>query len=221
MNTNLLKLAIPLTAVSLLGAVGLKQAELGQAPWYLSRAAGLVSYGLLTASVVFGLILSTRFAKHRIPRPLAFEVHQFLAILSISFIAIHGGALLFDSFIGYSPVDILVPFSAGYMRPGLGVIAGWVTIAVTGSFWVRRRIGYAAWRRFHYLSFAAWGLGLVHGLNAGTDSGAMLVKLLYLSSVLVVGGLLAYRIVSATMKPRAGTAPGPKRRAASTPTLAR
>lgn len=199
MKTTFIKLAIPLTAASFLAALGLQQANLGHVPWYLSRAAGLVSYALITASVVFGLVLSTKVARRRIPRALAFEVHQFLSILSISFIAIHGGALLFDGFIGFTPTELLLPFASPYLPlwTGLGVIAGWATVAVTGSFWARKQMGYAAWRRFHYLAFGAWGLGLLHGLNAGTDTSAPLVQLLYALSVVAVGGLLAYRMFGA------------------------
>ena len=37
------------------------------------------------------------------------------------------------------------------------------------SFRYRRRIGQKNWRRCHYAAFAAFALGLGHGLTAGSD----------------------------------------------------
>jgi DMSO/TMAO reductase YedYZ heme-binding membrane subunit len=66
---------------------------------------------------------------------------------------------------------VLVPGAATW-RPGsvaLGVVAGWLTLALAASFKARRWIGQKGWRRLHYASFAAFWLALGHALLVGTD----------------------------------------------------
>ncbi len=189
-------IALGLLVASMAGGVALMQADTGQAPWFVSRASGLMSFVLLTGSVVLGLVMSGRMGVRTIPRPLAFSLHQFLSVLTLAFIGVHAGALLFDGFLRFSPIEILVPFAAGYERlwTGLGVLSGWSAAAVTASFWAKRRLGHARWRKLHYLSFAAWGASLVHGMFAGTDAALAPVHWLYFGSAALVAGLLVYRI---------------------------
>lgn len=181
---------------SLVLAAALQGVDLGHTPWYISRASGLVSFALLSGSVILGLMISTRSPKPIISKPMAFELHQFLAILGLTFIGIHAGSLLFDSFLRFSPVDLLVPFAGPYrpLATGAGIIAAWAGALVTASFWARKRIGHAAWRRFHYVSFAAYLLGLVHGITAGTDTAVPFVGWLYILSAATVAALLVYRV---------------------------
>lgn len=185
-------------AGALLLAPVLQSANLGHAPWYISRASGLVAFALLSGSVILGLTISSKASKSFIPRTLAFDLHQFLSVLALTFVGIHAGSLLFDGFLRFSPAQILVPFASPYrpLATGAGIVAAWIASLVTASFWLRKRVGYRAWRRFHYLSFAAYVLGLVHGVTAGTDSGLPLVGWMYILSAATVAALLVYRIGS-------------------------
>lgn len=190
--------ALVLLGAMFVSALGLHGGALGQWPWFISRASGLVAFGLLTGSVVMGLLVRTKVADGVLARPLTFELHQFLAILTLVLLGVHAGSLLFDGFFQFTPVSVVVPFAAPY-RPlwtGLGVVAGWAAALVAASFWARRRIGQRRWRQFHYISFGAYLLALVHGLTAGTDSGLALVYLFYGSSSAAVFALLAYRILA-------------------------
>ncbi len=177
------------------GAV-LLGADLGHIPWYISRASGLIAFVLLSFSVILGLLISTKAADGVLSRALVFDLHQFLSVLVLSFTGVHIGSLLFDGFLRFTPMQLVVPFAAPY-RPfwtGIGVLAAWSVSLITASFWARKRIGQRNWRRIHYLSFAAYVAALGHGAMAGTDSGAPLIILLYVGSVAVVGALLTYRI---------------------------
>ncbi len=179
----------------LIGAVFLG-ADLGHIPWYISRASGLIAFVLLSFSVILGLLISTKAADRVLPRPLVFDLHQFLSVLVLSFTGVHIGSLLFDGFLRFTPMQLVVPFAAPY-RPfwtGIGVLAAWSVSLITASFWARKRIGQRNWRRIHYLSFAAYLTALGHGAMAGTDSGVPLVILLYVGSFGVVMALLIYRI---------------------------
>ncbi|MBK7327600.1 MAG: ferric reductase-like transmembrane domain-containing protein [Dehalococcoidia bacterium] len=189
-------------AATVFATLALSSVDFGHLPWALSRAAGLASFAALTASVAFGLLISTKASDGMLPRPFVFEMHQFLSVLSLTLIALHIGSLVFDRYLGLSVVDLVVPFtsSENTFAFGIGVVAAWLTGLTTASFWVRSRIGVKRWRKLHYLTFAAWGTGLVHGLMAGTDTGAPVVYWSYVVSAALVLALTALRIVDATAR---------------------
>src|SRR5437764_11280232 len=59
--------------------------------WYTARAAGIVTWALLAASVLWGLALSTRVLRGR-PRPAwLLDLHRFLGGAAIAFLAVHVG----------------------------------------------------------------------------------------------------------------------------------
>lgn len=71
-------LALLVFAASFVIALGMSGMSLGHLPWYLSRASGMAAFVLLSTSVSFGLLISTKMADGFLRRPLVFEVHQFI-----------------------------------------------------------------------------------------------------------------------------------------------
>ncbi|HET6819848.1 MAG TPA: ferric reductase-like transmembrane domain-containing protein [Candidatus Limnocylindria bacterium] len=140
--------------------------------WEVARAGGMLAYVLATASVVLGLLLSLGVRSQRWPRFITNELHRFLSVLTLIFVVIHTIAVLVDPFTAFTPAEVLVPFASHY-RPlwiALGIVAGYLALAVWASEYIRGRIGYAWWRRFHYLAFAVFALGALHGVGTGSDT---------------------------------------------------
>jgi hypothetical protein len=79
---------------------------------------------------------------------------------------------------------------------GLGIVAGYLALAVWLSTELRPRLGYAWWRRLHGLAFAVYALATVHGLATGSDTRTPWALGLYAGSMLLVGGLLCYRLLT-------------------------
>ena len=50
------------------------------------------------------------------------------------------------------------------------------------------------WRRFHYVAFAAYAMGLWHGVMAGTDTQIPAVHWMYVLSAAAVAALLTFRV---------------------------
>ena len=140
--------------------------------WYAARAGGAVAYVLLTAAVLLGLRMAGRTRSERWPRLAVEDLHRYAGLLAGAFIAVHVVTIAIDSYLPFSVTSLVVPFVARY-RPawiGLGIVAAelLVALAVTNRL-RRRRLSYRAWRRAHYLNFAAWGTATLHGLGSGTD----------------------------------------------------
>jgi sulfoxide reductase heme-binding subunit YedZ len=187
----------PVTAAAMAAVVLAQAAGFEATPWYVTRGAGLVAFALLTVSMALGLLISSKESVLGLPKRLVFELHQSLSGLALYATALHATVLLFDRYVPFSPVQVLLPFASGYetVGTGLGIAGMWAMATVLVSSAARRRIGQRAWRRLHFLSFMAYGMALAHAPLTGTDGSVGGVKALYIVSAAVVGGLLAFRAV--------------------------
>ncbi len=163
--------------------------------WYLARASGVVAYGLLTAVVIVGVVLAGK-VRVRWPRFAVVDVHRFGSVLVGVFVALHVTTLALDTYLPFSPTQLVVPFASRY-RPlptALGIVAMELLVAVAITNVVRKRIPYRMWRRVHYGTFAVWLAATFHGLTAGTDRGSPWLTALYLISITVVVTVVALRV---------------------------
>lgn len=166
--------------------------------WYLSRSSGVVAYLLLSASMVWGLALSTKIMRDFVSPPLAMALHSSLSWFAIGLAAFHAVALLFDDYYQYTMVDLIVPFLGPY-RPlvvGVGILSFYGLILIATSFAARKRLGQRTWRRLHYLSFVLYLLVTAHGLLAGSDSSSAILRGLYLDNLLTLLFLVNYRLLT-------------------------
>jgi predicted ferric reductase len=182
---------------------GLAASLLGPEPkayWYLARSSAWVAYLLLWGSMLMGLLMTTKAARLWPGGPAAFDVHQFISLLSIAVALFHGLILTGDRYINFSAVQVFVPFSNPAYRPlwvGIGQVAFYLLALVGLSFYARRRLTPRGWRWIHYLSFAAFGFVFLHATASGTESGQPWAVLLYLVSGASVFFLTVYRILAA------------------------
>ena len=144
----------------------------GHAAWYASRAAGFAAYFSLWIALAGGLLMSSAWVDGIVARARLLAIHQTAGLVGLGFAAGHALVLLLDSYIGYSVVDLLVPFAASHERTltGLGVVTLYLTALVTLSFWVRTAIGMRVWRMVHYLSVVAFLGAAWHGMQMGTSA---------------------------------------------------
>jgi predicted ferric reductase len=119
-------------------------------------------------------------------------------------VGLHVVALLLDPTLHFSALSALVPFAAPW-KPGavaLGVVAGWLSLALAASFRMRKWIGQKGWRRLHYASFAAFVLALGHALLVGSDLKGLDGPLLALLAAGPVLWLTFYRLLVPRTAPR-------------------
>jgi sulfoxide reductase heme-binding subunit YedZ len=187
--------------------------------WLIARAAGLTAYGLITASMLAGLLLRSRPAPRRIRPPAVADAHRTLALLAFGALALHAAALLLDGVAHISPAALLVPGLAPKARIGVafGVVAGDLMLLVAASSSLRRRIGFRAWRRLHWVTYGIFAAGSAHGIMAGTDSHRPALFWFYALAIASVTGSIAWRAMTAPARARRTAAPV----AAATPIAAR
>ena len=174
-------------------------------PWVISRATGFLAFGLFGLAMIAGLLIRTRGSIGSLRGGGMVDLHRHLSLLALLAVAVHAGALLFDTTLDAGPTELLVPGALNY-RPlwtGLGVVAAELALLIHVSFALRTRIGPGLWRKLHWLAYAVFGLGAVHGILSGTDTSATWALAIYAGIVAAVAALTAWRAVG-FRRPRRG-----------------
>lgn len=171
--------------------------------WDVARAGGLTAYVLLTLAVGAGLALSLHWQSPRWPRLINSELHNYLTLLATIFVGVHVLAVWVDPFTHFGWSDVLLPFVSQYRTfwMALGIVSLYLGIAVGISTWLRPRIGYAAWRRFHVVTLLLYAFVTVHGIATGSDTLSWWGLAIYAASVVVIGALLAMRLLAPPAAP--------------------
>jgi methionine sulfoxide reductase heme-binding subunit len=180
-------------------------------PWFVARAAGLVAWTLLTASVFWGLSISTKVFRGN-PRPAwMLDLHRYLGGLATIFTALHVGAIVADTYVHFDLMSILIPFASSW-RPvavAWGVVGMYLLLAVELTSLIRTKLPKKLWRATHVASFPLFGLATLHALTAGTDAKAWIVQVVVAVATVSVVAMTALRVKRASRqkvlaaKPRA------------------
>lgn len=175
----------------------------GKLWWYVARSSGVVAWAVCTASILWGLALSTRLIRRRGAPAWLLDLHRFLGVLSLVFTLVHMVALWvhatweFKEF-PFGPMELLVPFQSKY-KPGAvawGVVGFYLLLAVQISSWLMRRIRRKVWHAIHLSSFLLFVFATIHTFTAGTDRNNRLVQLLAILGVVMVVSLVVVRLLS-------------------------
>ena len=165
--------------------------------WYLTRAAALSAYVLLVVTVDVGILRSIASSlRVRVSWALD-ELHQFVALLTGAFVALHLLFLLFDAYLPFSLANLLIPLDQPFkpLPVDFGVLGFYALAVVLVSSWMRRSISYRTWRTLHYLTYALFVLVTLHGIYAGSDSAFPWTHALYIGAAASVAFLTAIRLL--------------------------
>ena len=191
--------------------------------WILSRGAGTTAMILSSVAVGFGLVMSGKIIKGSGPDRRAY--HEILGLSVMVAIAVHALALLGDSYLHPSVIDVTVPFALAYksLATSIGIVAGWAFICLGLSYYVRHRIGNARWKIIHRFTLLAWLGGLVHTFTEGTDRGQLWFIALIVLTAAPPCALLLARVIGitpGTRSGRSGSTRSPRNRGAARSTSA-
>ncbi len=188
----------------------------GSWPWYLVRASGLVA-GVSLVILMLSGIGSVTGHTFRVLEPLtAWATHRAIGIVFVVSIVIHMLGLLFDHFVSFNLLTLLVPWLSDYqpvtlfgvqfgsLYIALGILAfyGALAILLTSLFWVDKKP--KIWKALHIMSYVVIAMVFVHALFLGTDTGQGILRLVW-----IAGGVLVAAAALVRLK-RIGTTHDPK-----------
>lgn len=154
--------SVDLTAVSVLAA------ETGYSPYdagvrHIATLAGYLCFGLMAMTVCFGILTTTGWVRRSIERRTLAGGHMLLAVITLSFGAIHAIAYAFQTSEHFTYLMVVVPFvGGGEPEVAMGIIGLELALAIAVSIWVQKRLGYRRWHLLHYLAYPAFALSVAH-----------------------------------------------------------
>ena len=184
--------------------------------WYTARSSGIVAWGMLSISVLVGVVLSTRLLGKRAAPAWLLDLHRFLGGAACTFVAIHIAGLVADNYLHFGPSEILVPLASKWhpVAVAWGVVSLYLLVAIEATSLLKRRLPSKLWRKVHMTSFVLWVLSTVHGYSAGTDAG----NRIYQWTGVLIGLAVVYAGTVRVLSPRPDR---PPRDSSGSPTVRR
>lgn len=172
--------------------------------WFVARSSGIVAWALVTFSVCWGLMLSTKAAAKATQPAKILDLHRFFGGLAVVFTGIHLAGLVLDDFVHFGWVEILIPWKSEWQPTAVawGVFAFYIMLAVEITSLLMKRLPRNIWKHVHRTSLALYIFATYHGIQAGTDTGNVWYQMMMLASVNIVG-FLTILLVLARQKAKA------------------
>lgn len=166
-------------------------------PWYVARGTGLVAAMALVILMLSGIGQITGHT-YKFLEPLsAWASHRALGLVFGVAVLVHMFSLLFDKFIKFDILQVLIPWYSRYkpvtlfgvklgsLYLALGILAFYLTIAVvvTSIVWISKKAH--TWKSIHFLSYLLMALVFLHALFLGTDLAKGALRYVW-----IVGGIV-------------------------------
>lgn len=168
---------------------------MSEALWAFGRVSGIVTLLLFTASVVLGIITRSGRPLPGLPRFSISLLHRNIALTACSFLVLHVGSLMLDSYAKLNVIDAVVPF-LGHFKPfwqGLGTVAVDLLIAIVVTSLFRKRFGARTFRTIHWFTYVMWPIALAHSIGNGTNGLSGWFLLIAAGSIVIVIAALFWR----------------------------
>ena len=180
--------------------------------WYVTRASALIAWVLMTASVLWGILLSTRVMR-KVDNPAWLQdLHRYLGGVMLIMVALHMVSLMLDPWLKFTIVEELVPFGTDFkpLPIALGIIAMYLLVAVQGSSLIMNRLPRKFWKGLHYSSYAALLLVALHAGWSGTDTSTWWYRALAIVLIAVATIAVLVRVIVGTRFKGGGTTAAPQ-----------
>ncbi len=175
-------------------------------PWYVTRASGIVAAVLLFALIISGVGLITGYTFKFLEPLNAWATHRAMGLAFFVALVVHGGSLLFDTYIKFNIAQIFLPFLSNYKtttlfhRPvgslyvALGIIAFYFILAIVLSslLWINKKPH--QWKTLHFLSYLVFIFVFIHALYIGTDFAHGIFRVVWIIFGVVAALLTIYRL---------------------------
>lgn len=164
--------------------------------WFLSRASGLVAWALLCASIVWGVLLSTRLMRPHDRPAWLLDLHKWFAALSVAGVAVHLVALVADSYVDFGWRELALPMASQWKTGAVawGVIATYLLIAVQLTSLAMKKLPRRFWRMIHLTSYAMFAMTSIHAFTSGTDASNNLFQIFAATLITLVATLTTVRV---------------------------
>lgn len=147
--------------------------------WYVSRISAMVAWGLMSFSVVWGVLLASRVFRGLDNPSWLKDIHKYLSTLTVILAGVHTSALMLDPFVKFDIADILIPGVATYdgatplieLALAVGVVAFWIMTVVYVTSLFMDKLPRWFWKGIHYSAYLVFFAIGIHAAYSGSDVG--------------------------------------------------
>jgi hypothetical protein len=166
--------------------------------WYVARSSGIVAWATITASILWGLTLSSRLVRMRGVPAWLLDLHRYLGTLSLVFVLIHLGGLWADNYVYFGWSELFIPMKSAWKSSAVawGIVAFYFLAAIQITSWLMRHIKRKIWHAIHLTSIGLWISATVHTFLAGQDRHNVLLQWFVFGSAILVVQLTLFRIIT-------------------------
>lgn len=166
--------------------------------WFITRSSGIVAWALITMSVCWGLMLSTKAAAKATQPAKILDLHRFFGGLSFVFTGLHLAGLVADNYVHFGWAEIFIPFASAWKPDAVawGVIALYLLLTVEITSLMMKKMPRAVWKHIHRTSLGLYIFSTLHGLQAGTDTANRWYQMVMLASINVVAFLVVLLVLA-------------------------
>ena len=175
-------------------------------PWYIVRGSGFVAAFCLVILMVSGVGLVTGYTFKFLEPLTAWASHRALGIVMAIALLVHMLGLLFDHFVPFDIMSLLVPWISNYkpvtifglhlgsLFVALGVLSfyGTVLVVLTSLLWVEKKK--RLWKLTHLLSYIVMAFVFVHALFLGTDLAGGPLRLIWIALAICLAAVFLHRL---------------------------
>ena len=139
--------------------------------WYLNRTTGFMVLGLITVSMILGVLAAIGRPQRGVPIFANQLLHRNLSLLAVVMLVLHVSSAVIDTYVDIRWWQTFIPFGATYhpLWLGFGAVALDLIAVIVVTSLYRSRMRHRPWRIIHLLSYLAFVLAVTHGLGIGTD----------------------------------------------------
>jgi len=165
----------------------------------MARASGIVTWGFLMASALWGILLATRVLKPYDRPAWLLDLHSWLGAITVFGTGLHLASLVGDRYVHFGTTDLFVPFATSWkpLAVAWGIIGMYLLVAVQGSSWLMKKLPKKLWRSIHLSSYALFTTVSIHAFAAGTDRANHFFQAFGVAIITVVLGATAIRVMYA------------------------
>lgn len=170
--------------------------------WYATRATGLMSLVMLTATTVLGILTANRTTSAKWPAFALQDLHRRVSVITMAFLGCHILTSVVDTYVHIGWAAVVVPFASSY-KPvwvALGSVGVDLLLAVAVTSWLRHKIRARTWKAVHWLAYLSWPVALSHSFGMGTDMRQGWVIGLTVACVAAVVGAVIWRAALAAKR---------------------
>jgi sulfoxide reductase heme-binding subunit YedZ len=164
--------------------------------------AGYLSYGLMAMTVVWGILLTTGWARAIVRRSTVYSGHLAIAIAAQAFGLIHAVSYVLQTQTHFSVVMAIVPFAGGgEPEVAFGIIGLELTIAASIAVTLIHKLNYRRFRKVHIIgTYLGFALSWLHVLATSAEAKSLGLLGLTIAAILLVIIFAVLRVLPASRR---------------------